>query len=148
MDDVNERPLMLAKRELSADDVRLLAPGEAPPDAANVVVARLRDGRHVVASFGSARKDVDVLSRRLAMLAGTFADALDNLPEGRTKPRLPVGRSLHEARCCRGRCRRSRRHTSRKAAAARRVRAAVDAPALFSSPPSNAQLTVRTCAHA
>ena len=39
-----------AQREL----VRLLAPGEAPPDAENVVVARLKDGRHVVASFASA----------------------------------------------------------------------------------------------
>ena len=77
MDDVYERFLSLAQRELSADDVRLLPPGEAPPNAANVVVARLRDGRHVVASFGTEPKDAEVLSRRLAMLAGTFADALD-----------------------------------------------------------------------
>lgn len=96
MDDVNDRFLTLAQRELSADDVRLLAPGEVPPDAANVVVARLRDGRHVVASFGSAPKDVDVLGRRLAMLAGTFADALDPPPAEPLKARLPVSTSLHE----------------------------------------------------
>lgn len=96
MDDVNERFLTLAQRELSADDVRLLAPGEAPPEAANVVVARLRDGRHVVASFATAPKDVEALSRRLAMLAGTFADALEAPPSDRLKSRPPVVTSLHE----------------------------------------------------
>jgi hypothetical protein len=96
MDDVNERFLTLAQRELSADDVRLLAPGEAPPDAANVVVAQLRDGRHVVASFATAPKDVDALTRRLSMLAGTFADALDASPSDRAKSRPPVVTSLHE----------------------------------------------------
>lgn len=97
MDDVYERFLSLAQRELSADDVRLLGPDEAPPVAANVVVARLRDGRHVVASFGTEPKEVDVLTRRLAMLAGTFADALDEAPvSDRTRSRPPVGTSLHE----------------------------------------------------
>lgn len=96
MDEVYERFLSLAQRELSADHVRLLAPGEVAPEAANVVVARLKDGRHVVASFASPPKDVDVLSRRLAMLASTFADALAGPPSERTKTRTPVGISLHE----------------------------------------------------
>ena len=96
MDDVNERFLSLAKRELSADDVRFLAPGEAPPEAANVVIARLIDGRHVVASFASAPTDGDVLARRLAMLAGTFADALAAPPSERAKARPPIVVSLHE----------------------------------------------------
>lgn len=97
MDDVYERFLSLAQRELSADDVRLLGLGETPPDAANVVVARLRDGRHVVASFGTEPKEAQVLFRRLAMLAGTFADALEEGPVSeRTKSRPPVGTSLHE----------------------------------------------------
>jgi hypothetical protein len=97
MDEVSERFLSLAQRELSADDVRLLEPGELPPEAANVVVARLNDGRHVVASFGTAPADVDVLTRRLAMLAGTFADALAASPSSeRSKTRPPVASSLHE----------------------------------------------------
>lgn len=96
MDDVNERFLTLAQRELSADDVRLLAPGDAPPDAANVVVARLRDGRHVVASFAAAPKDPEALTRRLAMLAGTFADILEGPPSERTRARPPIVISLHE----------------------------------------------------
>jgi hypothetical protein len=96
MDEVYERFLSLAQRELSADDVRLLDPGESPPDAANVIVARLKDGRHVVASFGKAPDDADALTRRLAMLAGTFADALSSPMSERTRARLPVVTSLHE----------------------------------------------------
>jgi hypothetical protein len=92
MDEVSERFLSLALRELSADDVRLLAPGESPPDAANVIVARLEDGRHVVASFGTAPAEPEVLTRRLAMLAGTFAEALATP----SKSRMPVVSSLHE----------------------------------------------------
>lgn len=92
MDEVSERFLSLAQRELSADDVRLLAPGESPPDAANVIVARLADGRHVVASFGAAPAEPEVLTRRLAMLAGTFADAL----AAPSKSRMPIVSSLHE----------------------------------------------------
>lgn len=92
MDEVSERFLSLAQRELSADDVRLLAPGESPPVAANVIVARLEDGRHVVASFGTAPTEPEVLTRRLAMLAGTFAEALATP----SKSRMPVVSSLHE----------------------------------------------------
>ena len=102
MDEVYERFLSLAQRELSADDVRLLAPGESPPTAANVIVARLKDGSHVVASFGNAPAEPDVLARRLAMLADTFAEALASpLPSERsrrpsTRARMPVVSSLHE----------------------------------------------------
>ncbi|MDB5216484.1 MAG: hypothetical protein JWO86_4411 [Myxococcaceae bacterium] len=96
MDDVYERFLTLAQRELSADDVRLLAPGESPPAAENVVVARLADGQHVVASFASPPKDVEALKRRLAMLASTFADALAAPTSERMKSRPPVVISLHE----------------------------------------------------
>jgi hypothetical protein len=96
MDDVYERFLTLAQRELSADDVRLLAAGESPPEAENVVLARLADGQHVVASFASPPKDIDVLTRRLAMLASTFADALATPTSERMKSRPPVVISLHE----------------------------------------------------
>jgi hypothetical protein len=96
MDDVYERFLTLARRELSADDVRLLAAGETPPAAENVVLARLADGQHVVASFASPPKDVDALTRRLAMLASTFADALAAPTSERMKSRPPVVISLHE----------------------------------------------------
>jgi hypothetical protein len=93
---VFERFLSLAKRELAADDVRLLATDEAVPDAPNALVTRLRDGRHVVASFAEAPRDRDALERRLAMLAATFADALATPPSERTRARPPVATSLHE----------------------------------------------------
>jgi hypothetical protein len=98
MDDVSvfERFLALAKRELACADVLLLGPDEAPPDAPNAVVARLRDGRHVVASFESEPKDKDALQRRLAILADTFSDALATPPSERTRARPPVVTSLHE----------------------------------------------------
>ena len=91
-----ERFVTLAKRELQADDVRMLALGEATPEADNVLISRLADGRHVVASFAHAPKDRDALERRLAMLANTFADALASPPSERTRARPPVASSLHE----------------------------------------------------
>jgi hypothetical protein len=93
---VFERFVTLAKRELQAEDVRLLALGEATPEADNVLVSRLADGRHVVATFAEAPKDRDALERRLAMLARTFEGALASPPSERTRARPPVSTSLHE----------------------------------------------------
>lgn len=93
---VFERFVMLAKRELQADDVRMLALGEATPEADNVLVTRLEDGRHVVASFNEAPKDREALERRLSMLASTFAEALASPPSEKTRARPPVATSLHE----------------------------------------------------
>jgi hypothetical protein len=98
MDDVSvfDRFLGLAKKELQANDVRLLEHGESVPDASNTVTARLQDGRHVVASFEAPPKDADALARRLTILADTFAEALANPPSERNRARQPVGSSLHE----------------------------------------------------
>jgi hypothetical protein len=91
-----ERFVSLAKRELQADDVRMLALGEATPEAPNVLVSRLADGRHVVASFASPPKDREALERRLSMLASTFAEALATPPSEKTRARPRVATSLHE----------------------------------------------------
>ena len=93
---VFERFVTLAKRELQADDIRLLAIDEATPEAANVLVSRLGDGRHVVASFNEEPKDRDALERRLAMLASTFSDALTAPTLEKLRARPPVATSLHE----------------------------------------------------
>jgi len=93
---VFDRFVSLAKRELQADDVRLLAHGEAAPNAPNVLLTRLGDGRHVVASFATPPKDREALERRLAMLASTFAEALAQPRSERTRARPPVATSLHE----------------------------------------------------
>ncbi|MBX3231985.1 MAG: hypothetical protein KIT84_12465 [Labilithrix sp.] len=91
-----ERFVALAKRELAADDVRVLAVNEPPPEAPNVLVARLADGGHVVASFATEPKDRDALSRRLAMLASTFTDALAAPPSEKMRARPRPASSLHE----------------------------------------------------
>jgi hypothetical protein len=93
---VFERFVTLAKRELQADDIRLLALGEATPEAPNVLISRLSDGRHVVASFAEAPKDREALERRLSMLASTFSDALASPPSEKVRARPRVSTSLHE----------------------------------------------------
>lgn len=93
---VFDRFVTLAKRELAADDVRVLASNETVPEAGNVLVARLNDGRHVVASFGAEPKDKDALTRRLAMLADTFSEALAAAPSERMRARPRPALSLHE----------------------------------------------------
>ena len=93
---VFERFVTLAKRELAADDVRVLASNENVPDADNVLVARLSDGRHVVASFANEPKDKEALTRRLGMLADTFADALAAPPSEKLRARPRPASSLHE----------------------------------------------------
>jgi hypothetical protein len=94
---VFERFVALAKRELQADDVRMLALGEMTPEAPNVLVSRLADGRHVVASFAEAPKDREALERRLSMLASTFAEALAAGPASeKTRARPRTATSLHE----------------------------------------------------
>jgi hypothetical protein len=91
-----ERFVALAKRELGADDVRLLAPTESAPEASNVLVTRMDDGRHVVASFGDPPKDREALERRLTILTTTFAEALAAPPSEKTRARPRVASSLHE----------------------------------------------------
>jgi hypothetical protein len=93
---VFERFVQLAKRELQAEDVRMLAIGEAPPDAPNVLVTRLGDGRHVVASFATPPKDQEALVRRLSMLASTFVETLAAPPSEKTRARPRPATSLHE----------------------------------------------------
>lgn len=93
---VFERFVALAKRELQAEDVRLLSAGETTPEAPNVLVTALGDGRHVVATFVAEPKDRDALERRLAMLTNTFSEALASPPSEKTRARPRVATSLHE----------------------------------------------------
>ncbi len=91
---VLERLVALVRRELHADDVRVLEATAQPPEAENALVVRLADGRMLVASFAAVPEDRDALSRRLDMLAVTFAQALDEAPGGRSRGAVPT--SLHD----------------------------------------------------
>ena len=85
---------MLAKRELQADNIRLVGLDELLPETPNAVAIRLPDARHVVASFTEPPSDAAVVARRLTMLASTFVDALGGPPSTRSRP--PVASTLHE----------------------------------------------------
>mgnify|MGYP001059117520 CR=1 FL=1 len=91
-----ERFVNLCKRELQADDVRLLTVGETAPETDNVIVSRLDDGRQLVASFSTPPPDREVRARRLAILASTFSFALASPPSEKMRARPPVATSLHE----------------------------------------------------
>lgn len=91
---VLDRLVALVRRELSADDVRILEASAPKPDAPNALVSRLGDGRHLVASFSEVPVDHDALSRRLDMLVLTFAGALDEAEGARLRLSPPI--SLHE----------------------------------------------------
>ena len=60
----------LVRRELGAEDVRLLRAGESAPEAVNVLTAELPDGRIVVVTFGDAEhratneRRLDILVRQ------------------------------------------------------------------------------------
>jgi hypothetical protein len=85
----------LILRDLKAAHVRFLPAHTPPPQADNALVARLPDGRLVVATFAAMPAERDALARRLEMLASSFAVASVFEGEQRAKTeRLP--RSLHE----------------------------------------------------
>jgi hypothetical protein len=90
----------LVKRELGADDVRILEPNAAPSSAPNVLTAPLLGGRHVAVTFGAAPDDSSALLRRLEILVRTFAHALDASATGEHPPhrssRPPIAMSLHD----------------------------------------------------
>jgi len=90
-----ERLLALVRRELGADEARLLEAGEELNDDPHELRCRLVDGRGIVARFAVAPADRETKQRRLEMLASTFDGVVEEVPrERRTPP--PVGRSLHE----------------------------------------------------
>lgn len=93
-----ERLFALVRRELRADDVALIDQGAEVPEAANVVFAQLPGGRAIAASFVVLPDDHEALARRLAVIVGTFAQALEE--PGGTDQRAPraanIAHSLHE----------------------------------------------------
>ena len=90
-----DRFLSLVRREMHAEDVRVLPPDAGPPSAENVLCGLLHDGRQVVVAFPEAPGDREALSRRLDMLLQTFSQSSDLA--GRQKgARLPIARSLQD----------------------------------------------------
>jgi hypothetical protein len=91
-----DRLISLVRRELGADDVRVLE-GPAPAVAApNVIHADLADGRKLAVAFAAAPPAREALVRRLHMLVLTFAQSLEDDPSIRREPRASAVQSLRE----------------------------------------------------
>ncbi len=86
----------LVRRELHAEDVRLLEPHAPTSVAANAMFARLPDGRTLAVTFAAEPPDAPALERRLQILAATFAQSLDGDVADTKRSRGSVPRSLHE----------------------------------------------------
>lgn len=90
-----DRFLALVRRELQAEDVRVLEAGGTAPEAVNVLSAKLADGRLLVATFAHAPDGREALSRRLEILAGTFTQSAEDGAGESRGSRSPT-RSLHQ----------------------------------------------------
>jgi hypothetical protein len=86
----------LVKRELGADDVRILDLADTPSPAPNVLYAPLVGGRQIAVTFVTAPENPPALLRRLEILARTFAHALQDTGGDARPNRPPVLASLHD----------------------------------------------------
>jgi hypothetical protein len=90
-----ERFLALVRRELGAEQSRIVEAGEDPDEDARELRCRLSDGRGIVARFAEPPADREARQRRLEILASTFHALVDEPQHGR-RPRPPVATSLHD----------------------------------------------------
>jgi hypothetical protein len=91
-----DRLIALVRRDLGADDVRVLE-GPAPAVAApNVIHAELADGRKLAVAFASAPASRDALVRRLDMLLLTFAQSLEEKTTEGKEARKSTAHSLRD----------------------------------------------------
>ena len=84
-----DRLIALVRRELGADDVRVLEPDEQPVEGA--LVAPLANGKRVMATFAANADDREAKQRRLEILAESFAESFRST--GASRP--PPAQSLH-----------------------------------------------------
>ncbi len=95
---VLEHPLgrfeVIVRRELGASDVRLLVASDVVPDATNVIVVSVSDGRRILVTFEETPSDRSAIVRRLDMLAGTFLETTRTAEVTAMRP--PVSSSLHD----------------------------------------------------
>jgi hypothetical protein len=90
-----DRFLALVRRELGADDARVLEADAGSPEGDRELTCRMADGRGVVARFAEAPPDREAKQRRLEMLASTFDSVVEEGAQGR-RSRPPVQSSLHD----------------------------------------------------
>jgi hypothetical protein len=89
-----DRFLALVRRELGADDVRVLEAEEESAADPRELQCRMADGRGVSACFIVAPEDRDAKQRRLEMLVSTFDGFVQEAQPRRSRP--PVERCLRD----------------------------------------------------
>jgi hypothetical protein len=90
-----DRFLALVRRELGAEDARVLEAEAEPPEGELSMSCRMGDGRTVVATFAVSPLDRDAKQRRLEILTSTLDAAVDEPAHGR-RSRAPVASTLHD----------------------------------------------------
>jgi hypothetical protein len=90
-----EEFLAIVRRDLGAEDARILEASEDPPKAELCLSFDLEGGRRLVATFTEPPPDADARLRRLSMLASSFHSVLAPAERARTS-RPPAAHSLHE----------------------------------------------------
>jgi hypothetical protein len=90
-----ERFLALVRRELGAEDARVLEADAEAPEGELSLSCRMEDGRTVVATFAATPVDRETKQRRLEILTSTLDAAVEEPAHGR-RPRAPVTSTLHD----------------------------------------------------
>lgn len=92
-----EEFLRLVRRDLSAEDARIVAPSELPSAPSEAELRHeLPGGRMLVVSFASPSADMEARLRRVEMLVDSFHSVLEPGRSSASAVRPPPARSLHE----------------------------------------------------
>jgi hypothetical protein len=91
-----ERFLGLVRRELGADDARVVEAEQEPPDEPSGLRCAMADGRWLTVRFPESPPDKELKLRRLEMLVGSFDAVIESEASTRHSSRPPVARLLHE----------------------------------------------------
>jgi hypothetical protein len=90
-----DRLISLVRRDLGADDVRVVSKDEAPAqDDPRSLRRPIPGDRVIIATFTEEPTDVDARLRRLDMMIDSFRDLIDEPAFAPSRP--PPGSSLHE----------------------------------------------------
>jgi len=84
------RLIALVQRELGAEEVTVLEPGDAAPEGA--LVATLPNGKRIAVFWTGAPEEAEAKRRRLEMLVDTFAESF----RATAQSRPPPAQSLHD----------------------------------------------------
>jgi hypothetical protein len=91
-----DRFLALVRRELGAEDARVLDADHGIPDGSLELYCRMSDGRGLAVRFALPPPDRDLKQRRLEILVSSFDSVVEGDKPQRRSSRPPVVRVLHE----------------------------------------------------